>query len=357
MADTSSNPKDPAVKPERIWKDLLPGQARKAISEGVHFSGKTINSNAKEVGVRLPTEFDLLGSGVGFSTTRLDRRIVDYASGGAKTRVFSQAISVITGGIDEHYVGCSAEQHQMAEAEVASMPVGAFEIGTDVIDARLRQMLFEHPEGETIAVTPLHSSVFSKELSSRLAVERAIPDVHHRLRAHIAIGGSKPQNVGRYAYLMRDVLAFSAPTESRGARVAYAIFHRGPSLSRLMPRADLLRLKAWRAAQAGRTSRRAARAYEARSVARVASGFIREADRLADLARPYSAKLGGMTAAHVDTIGRGLMDASLRTSEWRAQLSTVLIGLIEDFRARSGDAPLAPSGSLRHLQGVVEAAL
>ena len=100
-------------------------------------------------------------------------------------------------------------------------------VGTNFIDPRLRQLVW--PTGDEaapwVALTPLQSSGLSEMIRARVRAESETGV--NRSNAIFGIGGSNPQNVGRYVRSMQRPLVFNGPKENKDIRQAYALHFKG----------------------------------------------------------------------------------------------------------------------------------
>lgn len=355
---TVKEPKKKPLPKKIAWSDVLPGQIAQDLSEGTHFSSKTIHTSATVAGVRMAAGEPLDLPYVGFSTTRLDRRIVDYIRGAVSAKVFNQASNFVEGRALEIYENISEEQLAILNNEVSVLDK-AFVTGDDNVDPRLRQVLFPLEGGSFAALTPLHSSPFSRQLDNRLRAEKDRKDSKHRMKALLAIGGSNSQNAGRHANPMREVMVFFAPQESMELRQAYAIFHKGANLRQLLPRELLIQYAVWRENQANTqaVSNSASRAEEKTMVKAIVQSILGAAKSMSDKQPQYAPDLGARTHEKLGFLARGLLEPDLRNKAWTDEFATKLIDLIEKFQIKKDGAYLAETGALRHLEKTIKGAV
>lgn len=341
-----------------VWPNVKPGQVAAGLSEGAHFSSKTIHTSATVAGVRMAAGEPLDLPYVGFSTTRLDRRIVDYIRGAVSAKIFNQGSNFIEGRALEIYETIPQDQLDILKNEVSVLDE-AFATGTDNVDPRLRQILFPLDNGAFAALTPLHSSPFSRQLDNRLRAEKDRKDSKHRMKALLAIGGSNSQNAGRHANPMREVMVFFAPQESMESRQAYALFHKGVHLRSLLPRDLLTSYMVWRENQtnAQAVSNATNRADEKTMVRAIVSSIIEAAKSLSDKQPQYAPELGATTHEKMGFFARGLLEPDLRNKVWTHEFATKLIDLIEKFQIKKDGACLAETGALRHLEKTIKGAV
>lgn len=355
----------PAAKPKKAsgdkpWKPMAPGDAALTLSRSVHYSSKPVNTNAVATGVRLGADEKVDLPYVAYSTLKVDRRITDYLQGGAPAAApFNQSASVIEGIVDDKYAGCTADQKTqvLSEAPVLDKPLV---MGEWIVDPRMRQLLFPVTGGDYVALSPLHSSPFSKELARRVAEEKEHDDkVVTRRVAVLKIGGDNNQNVGRHIYAMTRPLVFMAPIESPAVRKAWAVFYKGVTLRSLIPASQIEALKVWRRehrprADSAITSRLDTRSEEAQMLAEIATTVLRRAQAIGASQDCHSESLGGRVSSSVDVFTRGLIDPAQRERGWAREFSIRLIQEIEQYRRGRDQSTLTEAGDLASLVDMIE---
>ncbi len=320
--------KEPKAKkaPERkAWKSFGLETYQEVMHGLVHFSAKTTNSNTPACGIRLGADRKVSLPYLAVST--LGSVPVDYTStgtNGINATVVAQIAAATECNACELFDGIppgEVEEIRGLAGEILATP---FEIGTGTLGMRLRQVIVQDAQGNDLAITPLQSAGFSSVLDSRVrARQDANKDERKRYwqRGFLGVGGSNPQNVGRYVRAMNRPLFFIAPTENRDARAAYAIHHRGISLrppSELL--VDYIRWRKQVLSTAGGVmpSDAALREKEAdfiREVVRVIAARAGAAHQhLEDSAEQLPGE--NLLADDIDGFMRGLLIPNERTVEW-----------------------------------------
>lgn len=221
------------------WKSFPPATYEWAITQLVHFSAKPVNSNAAACGVRLaaglpPLRLPYVGvRAMGLSAVPLD---FSGVGGAGSTTAPSQVLAVLEGDANDRFKDVPAEEVAIIRELVERLAEGA-EVGCDLVDPRLRQLLMPVDEpGAYVALTPLHASGLSALVDKRVRAEReqekesGVARRTYRRVANMPVGGSNPQNAGLRVRGMGNPLVFAAPVESTEVRRAYAIRSRGVSL-------------------------------------------------------------------------------------------------------------------------------
>jgi hypothetical protein len=160
---------------------------------------------------------------------------------------------------------CTGDAAEAGPAELAAIDAALgdadspYEVGTDSVHKRLRQIVLQDAQGADFALSPLNAAGLSAVVDQRLQSERQAAEQAwadqakdprikplQRRRAFLGLGGANPQNVGGLVRHTQRPLFFSAPREDRELRAALALHHRGyallPSRQRVQAYAE------WRAA-------------------------------------------------------------------------------------------------------------
>lgn len=335
------------AKPKKAWKTLTANQIRSRLATSVHFSSKPVNTNAHSSGVRLGVDETITLPLIGLVSSSMNRRVVDYQDGAVAGALLSQCASVIEGTVNDSYKDTSAEQVALVQDHAAVLDQHA-EVGTHTIDPRLRQVLFPAPsETGYVALTPLHSSVFSIHLKTRLATE-----TQKRTSIQLMIGGSKAQNVGRVPLVgaMQRVLVFDAPQEDSALRAAYALFYKGISIHSLVDRntlRDLVNHRESHRLSNGRLKSTVELRQEERDIVmRIGREAMSALHAQRAIVEPYVDQLGGWASAHLDEFARALLDEGVRSRTWRYELAQRLLRVVENHKTTKNAKPLAGYGDL-----------
>ena len=340
------------MKKQEAWIAAHPGETALTLGLGVHYSSKPVNTNAIAAGVRLAADDNPETHLVGYATLKVNRRSTTYIEGAGSARPFNQASAVIEGTVDDLFTGCSHEQRAMVHSESAVLDSGAL-VGAREVDIRLRQLIISLPGGADFVITPLHSPIFSREMTSRLfMLAEKEPERHIQKVAVLNIGGQNPQNAGRLIRSMTRPLVFDAPTEDFSLRRAMAINRRGLSVRSLLPVGQLEELRLWRTenrdANGVLDSRSGKRKAEASMICAIACRVLRNAQAIqVELAR-HELEIpdeGNGLPLHV----AGILNPRLRDRAWASAFANEVLREIEDYRRNMQTASLGEFGDLQGL--------
>jgi hypothetical protein len=229
------------------WKRFEPAEYHEAVGKLIHFSSKTVNSNAMASGIRLAkgTALDLpyvaartlMSAGVKLS--------LDYLEGGATQAGKMKQINAVLGN-SEFAQGASPEEREAILGAVSQAEQSGYGTGLSVVDSRLRQVLIPKDDSSNgyVAVTPItaggvcdylfnsetglvkrHNAEAKEERNSGTSERRAIK------QAQFGIGGANPQNVGCLVRSMTRPLFVRGPLSDGSIKRAFALFYRGVSLN------------------------------------------------------------------------------------------------------------------------------
>jgi len=356
-AKPAKTPKPSKPPKQKDWKPLTPQSVIERLATGVHFSSKPVNTNARAAGVRISADARLDHPLIGLVTTALNRRVVDYQDGAVAGSMLSQCASVVEGSVDTDYKDVPPEQVALVREHAPVLDQHA-EVGTGVIDARLRQVLFPSQSSFSgyVALTPLHSSVFSAHLRKTLQGEidrRAeAGDPSRRMQTLVMVGGSKAQNVGRIGLVgaMQRPLLFGAPREDQGLRTAYALFYKSTPVRGLVHRNTLAELAAWREENRGASGRiestAALRQEEHALLTRIASEAMTSLEEKRALLAPYLDQLGGWASEDLEDFDRALLDKEMRSRSWARQFASRLLRIVESYKTARDARPMAGFGDV-----------
>lgn len=333
------------TKPQKKekWKPFKPEQYQDIISRLAHFSAKTVNSNTPAFGVRIGANDHLSLPYVGVTTIELGLIPVDYVkNAGPTATVVKQVSAVVEEGLQDYED--PPEQDIKSINEAAEVLKQQYSTPLSLVGMRLRQIILQDEKGDDIALTPLHSAGFSKELERRLDVEREIDkeindSTQPRPRGYLEVGGANPQNVGRYTRSMQRPLWFNAPTENMEIRKAFAIHYQGIGLA--IPHGILAEFIAWRRSLLTRhlgkmPSDQQTREKERVFLIQIVQAVATRAIEATELLKKHSDKLPGgeLTSETMDPVLRGLLDPSLRVHDWKNDFAKKLHLTIIDSKVR-----------------------
>ena len=130
------------AKNEKPWKAYPPETYRNTIAELVHFSSKTVNSNAALAGVRLASD-DALDAPYVSARTLMARGVslsLDYGKGGAAVAGICKQVNAVVRG-NPFAEAASPEERRAIEDAMTGACSSAFSVGVEHVDHRLRQIL------------------------------------------------------------------------------------------------------------------------------------------------------------------------------------------------------------------------
>ena len=368
---TTSQPVTDADDTE--WKPFA-GDVYRALSASmVHFSAKTVNSNAAPAGVRLTANSalalpylsvrTLFGAGRSVPTDYL-KNVGNVAT---VTKQLRFALAAAPQAPHDEGRSVTATHHEVSAA--------GFEIGIEALSPRLRQVLIPKPdaEGGYVALSPLSAAgtatlinvyVKAHNEKCRDKTEKAFALAHRHIpMAKMGIGGSKPLNVGALAADLGMLVVATAPREQPGLRAAFALFHRGPEL-RL--HAGLMKQFAgWRHVRRDRGTRsnasdREAEAEQLKTLARMALDAARKQYKLLQAwqkSLPIQKNDGNkpsLFAEDVKPLMKGIAEPQWRGADWPREMARHVVELIATYRFLDGTAARGTGGEVfEGLEGAV----
>ena len=244
-APSASTTKKQTASP---WKHQSEETYRKTAEKLVHFSSKTVNSNASAAGIRLSAS-DGLDLPYVSARTLIHAGVeleLDYAEGGAaQAGIIKQIMACRTS--DPFADAASPEEKACIQPLLEKIRNEHFELGTDKVDLRLRQILIpkENAPGGYVAVTPVTSGSVchilfnnetglvpkhNKDASDALKNKKETSPLSFIRQARMGIGGANPQNVGRLTRNMQQPILVSAPEQNTSLRHAFSLYHKGLTL-------------------------------------------------------------------------------------------------------------------------------
>lgn len=325
------------------WVKYTQAKYSKAIGELVHFSSKTVNSNALPCGIRLGGEDYVDLPYVAVSTMQPGSVPCDYFKGASGAGVIKQVADVLSGEpLSEKYESPPSEQELFFIHEASEQLRRAYAEGTRQVAIRLRQIIVQDGDGNDIALTPLQSAGLSHVLVSRIEDELAAQPEgqrRYRERGFLGLGGANPQNVGRYVRDMWRPLWFRPPQDHTDLRRALAIHYKGIRLA--PPVRSIQEYHAWRSAvMAGNDGKMVSdadrRAKEADAIRAITAAIRSRADRARELLIEYLDDLPNkaITAEDLDKTMRALLDPEQRYRGWKRDFAVALRRKIIDFKLR-----------------------
>ena len=229
------------------WKRFEPAEYHEAVSRLIHFSSKTVNSNAMASGIRLSTGAaldlpyvaarTLMSAGVKLS--------LDYLEGGATQAGKMKQINAVLDN-SEFARGASPDERNAILGAVAQAEQSSYGTGLDVVDSRLRQVLIPRDDSSDgyVSLTPITAGgvchyLFNSETglvkrhNAEAKQERSSGTRELRFinQAQFGIGGANPQNVGCLVRSMTRPLFVRGPISDSSIKRAYGLFYKGISPS------------------------------------------------------------------------------------------------------------------------------
>lgn len=368
-AETASRKtgKKPTEKP---WQPQSGETYRKTAEKLVHFSVKTVNSNARAAGIRLSPDDGLQLPYVSARTLlgygcMLE---LDYAEGGAaQAGIIKQ---IMTCERNDPFAEAATEAEKTAIRDVLPLiRQERFETGTDSVDLRLRQILIPKASAKRayVAITPVTSGsvchyLFNSDnglvpahqekartAEKKKSIQEGSPEEtgpgqtvsYRRIRqARFGIGGSNPQNVGRLTRSMQEPIVVNAPTYSRELRTAFRFYYQGIELDFQRPgalRQSLENYAAFRAELIGQGAENMPtnmllRKKENRLVREIGEAVLAQGRYALALLQQHAGELPREhrlefspdemyepVSRQVSTVIRGLIDPRLRESDVRTK--------------------------------------
>ncbi len=238
-----------ATKTKEKWEKIPPEQYSEVASQLVHFNGKTVNSNAQLVGIRLVRDAALDLPYLSLRTLLADNLTVplDYAGNTAPkdkaptATVFKQIRWLLNG--NPLAAPASGEEKAAIHSGLEAAKNTAYPVGTEFVDHRLRQLLIPK-DGETggyVSLTPITSNglcalLFDSESGlvtrhNEQADNTADAPVQKLRQAQFGIGGSNPQNIGGLVRSMQQPIMLGAPRQPAELKQAFALYYSGVRIS------------------------------------------------------------------------------------------------------------------------------
>jgi hypothetical protein len=229
------------------WKHFEPAEYHQVVEKLIHFSSKTVNSNATASGIRLAraaalnlpyvSARTLMGAGRKLS--------LDYLEGGATQAGKMKQINAVLAN-SEFAQGALQEEREAILAAVSKAEESSYGTGLSVVDSRLRQILVPKQDsiGGYVSLTPItaggvcdylfnsedgllrrHNAQAKEERTNEERERRAIA------QAQFGIGGANPQNVGSLVRSMTRPIFVKGPVSDSSIKRAYGLYYKGISVS------------------------------------------------------------------------------------------------------------------------------
>lgn len=328
-----------------VLQNLSEDCYRTVFQDAVHFTFKTVNSNARAGGIRLsPQEGKPLPYVTARSLLNLGLPLaLDYTKNYGQIATAFKHLRLTSFGSEVEVISDPDQVLSIAE-EISDEH---YEVGTDRIDARLRQILLpkEKSHQHYVAVTPLVAGGLAKHLSQAVAEvnQKITPEQRHIRTAYLGIGGSKPMNVSALSRYFQTPLFFDAPREAQALRSAYRFHYQGLKLS--IPGNLMKDYFDWRRAQlkkgGGRMpSRHRTRLTESEWVRQIIAFVLRRARQATETLLDVQEHLpdGALVDSALALSQRGLLDPKQRCPRWRAEMAVCLSEAISEYRLQDDAA-------------------
>lgn len=228
---------------EPVWKAFTADQYREAIFRLVHFSTKTINSNAKAAGVRLNAANTRPRRYLSASSVLAAGGVLplDYLTNSGPAATIAKQVDLVLSdnipdSVDPDEVALVRRIYREASRE-------QFETGMDKVSPRVRQLFLPCDDGDYVAITPITSSGLTttvregtrdnlrrwREQRDSKETDSAQPGIRRLLTAYMGFGGSNAQNIGRLpnSGLLQYPLFFSAPRNNQTLQAQYLAARHG----------------------------------------------------------------------------------------------------------------------------------
>jgi hypothetical protein len=343
------------------WRPFTEEQYRDVIGHLVHFSTKTINTNAKPTGIRLdpadttPSRYLCASSALASGYTLP----LDYLTNSGPTATISKQLSqVLNDGLPDDADPDSVALIRRLYDEACNSPLLT---GNEKVSPRLRQLLLPCDDGSYVAITPITSSGLTAAVNERTKANRArwrdTQDKHNsdicRLKtAYLGLGGANPVNIGRLAnnWLLQYPLFFSAPHNDQSVTQQYLAAHRGvrPLLNRAIMveiRDSLLPIQ--QHSNGELPSNLKTRNTADQLIVRLVGSLLQRAENTreeairiigpaeADAATETNTEDNRRTLqdrwGHLSNVQQGLLEPELRSKAWREELAAEMVSAIDGY--------------------------
>lgn len=329
--------KEKKAEQETAWNSYEIDQYRNLAASMVHFSFKSVNSNAAGGGVRLSGE-DALSLPYVSVRTLLSHKVQidpDYTKNIGKTANIAKQIRVIFSGEQPKSEGAADLIRDACMSAFSSR----FESNCEVLSPRMRQLLIPIENGY-VALSPIGSGGLCKVINERVKAHNQLSEDKVRLRqAQFGIGGANPQNVGGLVREMQRPLFFESPSESQDIKAVLSIHYKGIPLA--IPHELAFEYRAWRESEKAKNEGRIPTDMKTRKKEEVfskrfASAVLSRGTVALNILkghREYLPESGQpLVCGKVDEIVRGAIDPAERTKDWEYQFSWRLANQIAAYK-------------------------
>lgn len=332
--------KKPKVEKKDEWVAVNREKCRELAVMAVHYSFKTVNSNAPQGGIRLSVERALSIPYLCGRSALSGGISVDYQGNAANSGIFKQIAWVKE---DNENCDIPAEDAAFIRSEILPLMEGDAEFNTDCLDARMVQILLPR-NGSYVSITPITAAGFAEKINAAVSGHNDLAKTEkENVRADkltlrriaqgfIGIGGIKSLNVGRLAGEMTTPIYFDAPKEQLGLKRAFAIYHKGIDIK--IPAHLINEYVEMRSGwlKVGMNER-----YQESGIfVRMAEAVLSEAKKATDILNLYAEKTGGGLSENVDPIIAELLFPESRSKSWTCDFSMRVAITIASHASKSG---------------------
>lgn len=210
-------------------------QYRQGLTESVHFSNKTINSNIDKGGIRLAKSQSLDLPYISARTLLADDITIptDYQANAGKTATLFKVIKSAI--LDEDLSEQDDEFKNAVQAikpDITHLFDTPYQAGLEHINIRMRQLLLPK-EDSYISVSPI-SAVgvnywLTNEVEAIKEARQSNDKLHNIVTAVFGIGGSNVQNIGSPSLIrtLQRPIYLTAPSADDAIRQAFSLYYKG----------------------------------------------------------------------------------------------------------------------------------
>lgn len=212
-------------KIKKSWEPQSKEAYYQAYKKMVHFSAKTVNSNASAAGVRIVEQTQL--PYVSVSSIGPKSVPLDYYENATAAKLPNQINGVVLGNLHDRFKDVNEEEINFIQEMIKNYDFAEF---ADDIDCHLKQVIMPDEVGNDFCLTPLHAAGLSRLINQHeklIAKEISEKKTTVFRHAQMNYGGSNTQNIGGLANELKKPLFFSAPEEDMNIRAALAIYYKG----------------------------------------------------------------------------------------------------------------------------------
>ena len=217
--------------------DTIPiADYQKALAESVHFSNKTINSNATKGGIRLSKSQNLDLPYISARTLLNDglTLLTDYQGNASNIGYFSKAIKPAQLNSEIEKDNEFSEVINQIKNDLKNLFDLPYQNGLEHIDIRMRQLLLPLNDSY-VSISPTSAGgvnyLLNQEVNFIKSNRENDKDFSANFKniqtATFGIGGTKSANVGMLAQEMQRLIYLTAPTADDTIRQAFSLYYKG----------------------------------------------------------------------------------------------------------------------------------